>query len=74
MTLKETILSYMSTTYGAKGEWAGKLCREIHEITKSKEAIIERRMRELAEDKLLDKCHAQINDKGPHYTRYRLTQ
>lgn len=70
MTIRNHIIQYLS-----KGpDWGGTICRAVHDLTKSKEAVIERRLREMAEEGLLDKCYRQVGNTGPHCVRYRLHQ
>lgn len=73
MTTKDTILRFLKDTYGHEGEWAGVISRRVHEITGTKESIVERRMRELVNEGKLDVCYKKISEMGPRCARYRIS-
>ena len=68
-TIKAEIIHYLEDK-----DWifGGVLGRSIHEITGSKESIIERRARELAEDGKILKDYEQIEGRGPRCVKYRI--
>ncbi len=52
--------------------FAGVISRAVHDLTKCKESIIERRCRELAREGKLEADYQQVNGKGPHVVLYRV--
>lgn len=70
MTTKQLIIQKLEEDGG--WVWAGKLAREIHEITLQKESVIERRCRELVELNFIEKELAQVGGEGPRCVRYKI--
>ena len=58
----------------ANGNWifSGKLARIIHEITGTKESVVERRARELVRAGVIERELVQIEGTGPRVVRYRI--
>jgi len=52
---KIEIIKYLKAEYGDKFCFGGKLARAIHELTGTKESVVEKRARELVESGLLEK-------------------
>ena len=48
------------------------MCRKVHEDSGHKEAIIERRARELAKEGKIIASYAQVEGKGPKCVRYEV--
>lgn len=69
-TIKQHVLDYLSKE-GAS--WGGVVCRAVHDITGTKESVVERRCRELVNEGRLEKCYARVNGRGPNCIRLRLT-
>ena len=60
----------------ANGDWifSGKLARIIHEITGTKESVVERKARELRKAGVLEVVYEQVEDQGPKCAKYRIAQ
>lgn len=69
MTTKDHILQFLITN---GPEWGGVVCRAVHDITGTKESVVERRCRELVNESKIQVCYKQVNDKGPFVSRYRI--
>lgn len=54
--------------------FGGVIARAIHDLTGAKEGIVERRMRELAEEGVLERTYEQVEGKGPRVVLFRLMQ
>ncbi len=70
-TIKTEILAYL-TREGPS--WGGTVCRDIHNLTGTKESVVERRCRELVNEGRLEKCYAKVNGKGLNCIRLRIKQ
>jgi len=53
-------------------EYAGKVAREIRDVSGHKESTIERQMRYLVNRGILLRDLIQINEEGPRVVRYKL--
>lgn len=67
-TVKEMILEYLSYDQYA---WGGKLARDICQRTGHKESVVERRVRELVNEGLVENDYQQVDGKGPHCVLHR---
>ena len=70
-TIKQTIHEHLLKE-GAS--WGGTICRAVHDILGTKEAVVERRLREMFNEGLLDRCYKQVEGVGPACVRYRIKQ
>lgn len=52
--------------------WGGALARAIHDLTGHKEAIVERRARELVREGILEAIYEQVEGKGPRCVKYKV--
>ncbi len=52
--------------------FGGVLARAIHDLTGAKEDVICRRLREMANEGVLEKTYEQVGGKGPRVVMYRL--
>ena len=68
-TINSQIIKYLKENGKS---WGGPMCRKVHEDSGHKEAIIERRARELARARLIIAEYEQVDGKGPKCVRYRI--
>lgn len=64
------IIKYLETQNGF--QFGGKIARAVHDTTGVKESVVERRMREMWEDEILEKTYEQVNGKGPKVVLFRI--
>lgn len=69
-TIKRHIISYLADLQG-QFIWGGTLARVIHDRTGHKEAIVERRARELAEAGRIERTYQQVDGKGPKCVMFK---
>ena len=69
-TIKQEVALYLSDK--PKYIAAGKIARVVHEKTLHKEAIIDRRLREMRAEGTLESTKFQVDNKGPWCVAYRL--
>lgn len=78
-TTKYSIIKWLD---GKDFTYEGPICRAVHDITLSKESIISRRLREMADEDWcmkhtgkpapLEKTRRQINGKGQAFVMYKI--
>ena len=66
------IIKYLEENYGNKWCWAGVLARAIHDLTGTKESVVERKARYLVREGILEKELAQVEGKGPMCVKYKI--
>src|SRR3990167_925757 len=71
-TTKQEIIIYLEQFHGKSFCYGGKLARDVHGITGTKESVVERRCRELVFAGILEKQLVQIDGVGARVVRYRL--
>lgn len=71
-TIKQIIIKYLEENYGDKWCFGGALARAIHDITGTKESVVERRARELVQSGVLEKQLVQVDGEGPRVVMYSL--
>ena len=58
------IVKYLETEHNNSFVFAGTIARKIHEMTGTKESQVERRLREMTNDGVLEKIYSSVNGKG----------
>src|SRR3990167_7362385 len=71
-TTKKEIIIYLEQFHGKSFCYGGKLARDVHGITGTKESVVERRCRELVFAGILEKQLVQIDGQGPRVVQYRV--
>ena len=71
---KIDIIKHLEDNYGKDWIFGGRLAREIHELTGTKESVVERRCRELENAGILEKQLVQIEGQGARVVQYRIIE
>ena len=69
-SIKKCIVQFLEEDGGFV--WGGVLARAIHDLTGHKEAIVERRARELVREEVLEATYEQVEGKGPKCVKYKV--
>ena len=73
-SIKQIIIQHLEAEYRKSFAWGGVLARAIHDLTGTKEAIVERRCRELVKSGLLEAIYEKVNGEGHSCVRYRIAK
>src|SRR3990167_9852265 len=71
---KIDIIKHLEDNYGKDWVFGGRLAREVHELTGTKESVVERRCRELENAGILEKQLVQVEGQGARVVQYRIQE